>query len=123
MSLVSIKGKMECNVKNLKEKAARVKAAFFHLYAAYRAACYISPIKWGKNVVSTGHTVSNARAATAAMIRPMAGRAICSMVSPLMRAPTNRFTATGGVTWPIARLMVIMIDPQRVSATQTARYR
>ena len=61
MSLVSIKGKMECNAKNLKEKAARVRAAFFHLYAAYRAACYISPIKWGKNVVSTGHTVSNAK--------------------------------------------------------------
>ena len=29
MSLVSIKGKMECNAKNLKEKATRVKAAFF----------------------------------------------------------------------------------------------
>ncbi len=43
-----------------------------------------------------------------------------SMLMPLILAPTYRFTATGGVTCPTARLTVIMMPNQTGSQLKWA---
>ena len=76
------------------------------------------PIKLGKNVVKNGIYVINIRAAIAANRNGTTAFDISARLISAMLHATYRFTPTGGVICPIARLTV-MITPNSKRSTPT----
>ncbi len=82
------------------EYMARVRAAFFHLYAAIVQLATSVPLN-GARTLSYRAYRQHARAATAAMISRWRKSDLLHGQSA-DACSDEQFTATGGVTWPIA---------------------